>query len=368
MEDIQKRTECLDKELTEQNNILKTERLDLSMGELISMYENHELIIRPAFQRYFRWSEEQQTRFIESLLLGIPIPPIFVATNSEGAWELVDGLQRVSTFLSFVGVLQLDAGINVQNGWELLEGERVKSIEGFTFKTLPQKYRFALRHSVIRVEILKWTSNYDMRYELFNRLNTSGSPLTQQEIRNCIFRDISPVFNDNLKEWVKISSFVASVNLSREMIERLFDEELLLRFMSLLDGAKAIKSSVSQHMTRFMEKALNNKDFDYDSYKTIITRTFTVLQPLGPSIYRQPDGAFATSLFDVITYGIAKNIDVYEKKSSEEIKSIIETKVRKDENFIRFSRKGGNNQKKRIQNRLKVAEDIFGNGHNNPKI
>ena len=73
-------------------------------------------------------------------------------------------------------------------------------------------------------------------------------------------------------------------------------------------------------------------------------------------------------MFDVITYGIAKNIDVYEKKSSEEIKSIIETKVRKDENFIRFSRKGGNNQKKRIQNRLKVAEDIFGNGHNNPKI
>lgn len=364
MDELESKIANLEKELTEQNNILKTERLDLSLGELISMYENQELIIRPAFQRYFRWTEEQQTRFIESLLLGIPIPPIFVATNSDGAWELVDGLQRVSTFLSFVGVLQDNAGINIQNGWELLEGERVKNIEGFSFKTLPQKYRFALRHSVIRVEILKWTSNYDMRYELFNRLNTSGSPLTQQEIRNCIFRDISPVFNDKLKEWVKLPSFMSSLNLSQEMIERLFDEELVLRFMSLLGGARTIKSSVSQHMTHFMERALTDKDFNYDSYKEILIRTFNVLAPLGPSIYRQPDGAFATSLYDVITYGVAINIDVYEKKSPDDIKSIIETKVRKDENFIRFSRKGGNNQRKRIQNRLKVAEDIFGNGHN----
>lgn len=367
MEDIEEKKELLDKELTEQNNILKTERLDLSLGELVSMYENGELIIRPAFQRYFRWSDEQQTRFIESLLLGIPIPPIFVATNSEGVWELVDGLQRVSTFLSFVGVLQEDAGIDIHNGWELLEGDRVGSIEGFSYKSLPQKYRFALRHSVIRVEILKWTSNYDMRYELFNRLNTGGTPLTQQEIRNCIFRDISPVFNNKLKEWAKITSFVQSLQLSQEMVERLFDEELILRFMSLLGGSKSINCSVSQYMTRFMENALKKKDFNYDSYESIIKRTFDVLVPLGPSIYRQRNGDFATSLFDVITYGIAKNIDFYEKKTHNEILQIIETKVRKDENFIRFSRKGGNNQRKRIINRIKVAEDIFGNGHNNTK-
>ena len=88
----------LDQELTLQSNMLRTERLDVSFGEILNMYENGEIIIDPAFQRLFRWDEEQKTRFIESILLGIPIPPIFVAANSEGIWELVDGLQRISTF------------------------------------------------------------------------------------------------------------------------------------------------------------------------------------------------------------------------------------------------------------------------------
>lgn len=360
---IEERLAKLDKEITEQSNLLKTERLDLSFGELISMYEGGEIIIKPEFQRYFRWTEEQQTRFIESLLLGIPIPPIFVATNSEGVWELVDGLQRISTVLSFVGVLKdADCGLDKKNEWTLLEGDRIESLEGFTYKTLPQKYRFSLRRSVFRVEILKWNSSYDMRYELFNRLNTGGSPLTQQEIRNCIFRDISPIFNDHLKEWAMYENFVKSVGLDIEQQERLYDQELILRFMSLLGGPSAITQSVSQHMTNFMEAALKNPDFDYGFYEYLFKRVFTVLLPLGPSIYRQSDKRFATSLFDVITYGIAKNIDKFEQTESEKILEIINTKVRKDENLKKFSRKGGNNQRKRIQNRLTIAEEIFGNG------
>ena len=78
----------LEKDIIEQSNLLRTERLDLSFGELLNMYENGEIIISPSFQRLFRWSEEQKTRFIESLLLGIPIPPIFVATTMKvyGNW------------------------------------------------------------------------------------------------------------------------------------------------------------------------------------------------------------------------------------------------------------------------------------------
>lgn len=108
--------------------MLRTERMDVSFGELLSMYENKEIIINPSFQRYYRWSEEQKTRFIESLLLlllGIPIPPIFVATNGQGVWELVDGLQRISTYLSFVGVLKTEKGIKKENGWALLSGESI---------------------------------------------------------------------------------------------------------------------------------------------------------------------------------------------------------------------------------------------------
>ena len=360
MED--RRISKLELEVAEQVNMLRTERMDVSFGELLSMYENKEIIINPSFQRYYRWSEEQKTRFIESLLLGIPIPPIFVATNGQGVWELVDGLQRISTYLSFVGVLKADKGIKKENGWALLPGDRVESLEGFTYETLPQKFRYALKRSVCRVEVLKWDSSYDMRFELFNRLNTGGTPLTQQEIRNCIFRDISPRFNDFLKELTKDKDFIKSVDLTIAQIECLYNEELILRFISLYEAGEKIKTSISQHMTKFMESALKNPDFDYDGYKKVFKKVFTILSPLGPEIFRQKNGDFATALYDVITYGIATNLEKYEGASKAEILKLINEKVRTDENLLRVSRRGGNNQRARIINRLKLAKDIFANG------
>ena len=96
----------LEKEIEKGRNSLTTDRLDMSFGELMSMYDDEELVIDPEFQRLFRWDQDQKTRFIESLLLGIPIPSIFVAENQEGKWEIVDGLQRLSTVLSFFGKLK----------------------------------------------------------------------------------------------------------------------------------------------------------------------------------------------------------------------------------------------------------------------
>ena len=171
----------LEKEIEEQRNSLSTDRMDMSFGEILSMYEREEIIIDPDFQRLFRWDLEQQTRFMESILLGIPIPPIFVAENDEGKWELVDGLQRTSSILSFFGVLKT---IPEKNRWSMLEGERVPSLLGFNIDTLPNKFKLNIKRSTCRIEIIRWNSNYDLRFELFNRLNTGGTPLTPQEIRN----------------------------------------------------------------------------------------------------------------------------------------------------------------------------------------
>lgn len=355
----EERKKLLDSKIAEQSNLLRTERLDVSFGELLSMYENGEIVINPEFQRYFRWTDEQKTRFIESLLLGIPVPPIFVATNNDGIWELVDGLQRLSTFFSFVGVLKSRGEKKYDNKWALQDGDRIDCMEGFTYDDLPQKYRFALKRSVCRVEILNWDSSYDMRYELFNRLNTGGTPLTNQEIRNCIFRDISPKFNNFLKDLKHDENFIKALSLSSEQTDCLFDEELILRFMSLLRGDQ-IKTSISLHMTKFMKEAVENANFDYDSIKRTFKQVFEILAPIGSDVYRQKNSRkFATSLFDVITIGVAKNIAKYKGKSVEEIRDFIFSKVHTDDNFIKCSRRGGNNQKTRIINRLKVAEDLF---------
>lgn len=353
--------EGLEKQITEESNLLRTDRLDLSFGEIMSMYERNEIVIRPAFQRYFRWTPEQQTRFIESILLGIPIPPIFVAADSEGVWELVDGLQRISTVLSFAGLLRTDdEGLQKKNDWILEDGERVEKLDGFSYKTLPNKFRLNLKRAVCRVEILQWNSNYDMRYELFNRLNTGGTPLTQQEIRNCIFRDISPKFNEFLKRISANSKFKDLIALTNAQYEQLYHEELVLRFLSLYKKEGQIKHSISQHMTDFMKDALNNPDFNYEKYEQIFNRVFEVLHPLGKNIFRQHNGDFATALYDVITFGIAEYINKYEKANPVDIQKIIDDNVRQDETLLRFSRRGGNNQRARIKNRLKEAKRIFG--------
>ena len=76
-----------------------TDGYEMSLGEIINLYKDEELVIDPVFQRLYRWDDERKTRFIESLILGIPVPPIFVYQRDNGVWELIDGLQRLSTVL-----------------------------------------------------------------------------------------------------------------------------------------------------------------------------------------------------------------------------------------------------------------------------
>src|SRR5690554_1087769 len=162
-------TEQLLTEVESARNSLKTDRLDMSFGEIMSMYERDEIIINPEFQRFYRWTDQQKTRFMESVFLGIPIPPIFVAEDDNGRWELVDGLQRLSTVLSFFGILKV---MPKKNNWILEDGDIVKSLEGFSNSELPMKLQLNVKRATCRVEIIKWDSQYDMRFELFNRLNT----------------------------------------------------------------------------------------------------------------------------------------------------------------------------------------------------
>jgi len=96
----------LETEIATASKDITKDGYDMSLGELINLYRDEELIIDPEFQRFFRWDITRKTRFIESLLLGIPIPPVFVFQNKDGVWELIDGLQRLSTIFEFLGILK----------------------------------------------------------------------------------------------------------------------------------------------------------------------------------------------------------------------------------------------------------------------
>src|ERR1700685_4642583 len=98
----------VDKKLTS----VRTTSLDLSFNELADMYSSGELIIEPEFQRMFRWSEGKQSRFIESLILELPVPPIFLIEQEDRMYELIAGLQRISSYLHFRGLIEVEGQEN----------------------------------------------------------------------------------------------------------------------------------------------------------------------------------------------------------------------------------------------------------------
>ena len=343
------------KQVTETKNSLSTDRLDMSFGEITNMYERDEIIIDPEFQRLFRWSDEQKTRFIESLLLGIPIPPIFVAEDKNGKWELVDGLQRISTVISFFGSLKT---IPEKNKWTLLKGDIAPSMEGYNVDTLPLKLNLNIKRAVCRVEIIKWNSKMDMRYELFSRLNTGGSPLTDQEIRNCIFRGTSSEFNRFLTRMTEDQKFKDLIRPTSKQVEEKYLEELVLRFASLVYDWRNVSEGLSGYMTKYMRKVVENKDFDYLSLENLFNRTINILYPLGFEIFRAAaNGVFSTSLYDGITVGVASNIDYYEKVDRNEVvEKIKEIKIN---NEFRKYTGSASNSKYRVIKRIEVALIIF---------
>ncbi|MDY9924829.1 DUF262 domain-containing protein [Methanosarcina sp.] len=342
-------------------NSLSTSRMDMSFGEIMNMYERNEIIIDPEFQRLFRWSIEQQTRFIESILLGIPIPPIFVAEDKNGRWELVDGLQRISTVLSFFGILRT---LPEKNKWAFSKGELVESLENYDCNKIPLKINLNIKRAICRIEIVNWNSIMDMRYELFNRLNTGGSPLTEQEIRNCIFRGTSSNFNNFLTRMADDKLFSTLVRPTKRQKEQKYLEELVLRFVSLMnnewensDNWVHTGDKLSAYMTSFMKKAITDQNFDFDSFETLFKRVLRLLEPLGPEVFRGLNSVFSTSYYDAATVGIATYINYYENIEKSEIEKRM-NELRNNPLFLK-NVGAGSSTKNRVINRIRISLQIF---------
>jgi len=386
MENLAEKVALLEKEVLDERKRLSSDRLDISFGELINLYKNNELIIRPEYQRLFRWSEAQKTALIESILLSIPIPPIFVAEDKNGVWELVDGLQRVSTFISFFGELkgsgwtidyqedidrsgveeeeEIDeesgeetGGIKTINKWTLQEGGLVKSLQGFNIDNLPTNLKINLKRAVCRVEILRGESSTSMKYELFKRLNSGGSKLTPQEIRNAIYRGVNPRLNELLLKVSQSTVFKSLTQLSSGKLNELYDQELVLRFFAFYKNAENVNENMEKFLNDFMEETVQDASFKYDVYESLIMRVLELIYQIeDKKIFRNERNFFVPAYFEGILIGVAQNIETY-AEDLELLKSKI-TQLKSDNDFKRYSGTASNS-KSRIRNRLKRVDEIF---------
>jgi len=279
----------LEKEIKEARQQIVKDGYDMSVGELISLYREQELIINPAFQRYFRWDDGKKTKFIESLLLGIPIPPIFVFQTDEGTWELVDGLQRLSTLFEFAGILTNSEGKpmppSILQGTKKLPSLADKSWENGLTKAL----QFDIKRARIRVEILGKGTNPYTKFELFQRLNESGSILTEQEIRTCSMVMVNEVFY----QWiVKLSSsqpFVSMIAQSENAQNKQLPIELTLRFF--IQRYIPYQSGLNVHDyldDGLLKIASGEENFEQEKEERIFLETFSLLNnTIGKDIFKR---------------------------------------------------------------------------------
>ena len=224
---------------------------------------------------------------------------------------------------------------------------------------MPNKYKINLKRAVCRVEILRGESNVAMKYELFKRLNSGGSKLTPQEIRNAIFRGIDPIVNELLLELSQINDFKELTSLSFQKKQELYDQELILRFVALLNNTDNINDNLERYLDAFMEKAVTSGEFEKVHFKTIFTEVIGMVYSLdNESIFRNARNLFVPALFEGITIGIAQNIEKY-RGNDALLRSKISI-IKDDPDFKRFSG-SASNSKSRIRNRLNRANEIFSN-------
>ena len=326
----------LQDEIDKTRQEIRTDGYSMSIGEWISLYENSEIDIHPDFQRFFRWSDHQKSTFIESILLGIPIPPIFVSQRDDGVWDVVDGVQRLSTIYEFVGLL-------TKNESEKDEGDKndaenntypvalqkttyLASLEGKKWddpndkdNSLTQTQRLLIKRSKIAVNIVEKESDKMIKYELFQRLNTGGSVATPQEVRNCILLMLNKDLYQLMRSLADYESFKKCTALSDRLYEEQYDMELVLRFILLLDkdenSLKKLGGDVHVFLTEKMREMASNTELDYHHIETAFKTTFHFLNEItGDDSFKKYKseqdrflGGFVLSAYEVVALGIGYN-------------------------------------------------------------
>jgi hypothetical protein len=339
---------ALHDEILKQSKQIKTDSYQMSIGELLNLYRDGELDVHPEFQRVFRWTNTQKTRLIESILLGIPIPPIFVAQRRDGIWDVVDGVQRLSTIFQFVGELKDERGQPVAP-LVLEKTKFLPSMEGHTWtgeKPFAKELQLYIKRAKIDVNIVLKESDEKSKYELFMRLNTGGSALTAQEVRNCLMIMAYPELYEWIKALAETPDFMSAVSLSENDLQEQYPMELVTRFLTFRCLPEPELSEVAD-IGDFLNEALETVAVTARSQRkktteeTAFHETFRLINAsLGDDAFRRFDrdkgkfgGPFSIACFEVVAMGIGFNVatngsvPLNEKQVSEKVKSVWDDQV-----------------------------------------
>ena len=315
---------------------------DFPVDTLVKRMEEKEFII-PEFQRQYVWKEEEASRFIETLLLGLPSPSLFLAKDKfSKKYLVIDGQQRLKTLQYFF------QGFFPNGKVFKLKGV-VQQLEGLTYSTLPPSERRELDNAIIHCIII--SESYDPRgiFYLFERLNTTGTPLNPQEIRNAIYHgSFSELLQDlsNNETWRKLYHKDNIISNG---------QELILRFLALHFDLVHYSGNMIDFLNKFM---LKNKDLNIISeneIKNLFFKTIDFLENCIGSEVFYPKKSFNTLLFESLMLLTPKGLE-YSK-----FKKVYELLVN-DQYFWSLT-KHSTTSKKNLMKRLEYVEELYRDTH-----
>lgn len=224
---------------------------DYSIDFLVQKFREDEFYIPDEYQRQFIWDDDKKSLFIESVLLGLPIPLMFFSDTEDGRCEIIDGAQRTQSLEAFMS-----------NDLELTNLKKLDSLLGFKYDDIPEYFKKKFDKTNIRVVVLSDETTLDIRQEIFTRINTSGVKVNPIEVRRGQFMQTD--FMRFIKECSEDDVFLKLCPLSETLKKRYEGQELVLRFFAYLNNYKKFEHRVDQFIDDYVD---SNKDtFNRDEY------------------------------------------------------------------------------------------------------
>lgn len=328
---------------------------DPSLELLVNQLERGDIII-PFYQRRYVWKIEQASRLIESFLMGLPVPQIFLYINDDDQMEVIDGQQRILSVKYFMeGYFGGEDSKSRRQVFKLKGLSERSSFNDVTFSELPLKEQRKLRNSTLRainIKQLKPSNRNDSVFHIFERLNTGGTQLKPQEIRNAVYRgDIVKELNDlnNNEEWQSILGL-------KKKDKNQKDIELILRLFSLYKN----HHNYEKPMLKFLNLSMgDNSNFDSklavefkEKFPIIVHRVFDLIEkPF------RPKGVLNSATLEAIMVSLLEmNEDISDELIIERYYKIMESDSFKD--VIT----GATTDTLILKKRIQIAKDIFNNG------
>ncbi|WP_328982150.1 DUF262 domain-containing protein [Streptomyces mirabilis] len=323
---------------------------DFSVRELVRMMSEEELNVAPAYQRMFRWNAQASSLFIESVFLGLPIPPIFVATNVGFQWEVVDGLQRLSSLAHFLAADADEAATVNRSSPLVLTGlEKLSQLNGMTYASLPKNLKVFFGRQPLQVVALTDKSNLDVRFDVFERLNRGGIRLTPQEVRACVYRGDFNVF---IEELAQNEDFSSLLKLKQGSQEDGTQAEQVLKFFAYKNHRGIYDGKVERYLNTVM--GLSQRTFDYVREKELFEKSAAFLSQVCEGKPYLRSGTSTTPLvqFEACIVSIAEIFQSGQQPVVPEGDWI-------EDQELRNSSGGGSNSRSMLDRRLTRAKDIF---------